>query len=97
MHPTSAPSPRVSPTPRLAALPPNHHLWRNGGRWWIAIVLVQADGRRTRLRRSLGTGDVVAARAHRDLLLGRVATSKHWRPAHGALAAVAEATHGEAA
>ena len=101
MHPTSRPSPtgsssRVSaaspaspasrvPTAALrhAALPPDHHLWLNGGRWWIAIVLVTTDGRRQRLRR--------------DDVLRRLATSKHWRPAHDALASRAGAAHGEAA
>ncbi len=77
--------------------PPDHHLWRNGGRWWIAIVLVTTDGRRQRLRRSLGTADVVVARARRDDVLRRLATSKHWRPAHDALASRAGAAHGEAA
>lgn len=94
MHPTPAPSSRP---PRRPELSPDHHLWRNGGRWWIAIVLVTTDGRRQRLRRSLGTADVVVARTRRDEILQRVATSKHWRPALDALASRAGAAHGEAA
>lgn len=75
------------PVPAAGPLPPNHHLWRNGRRWWIAIVLVAKDGLRHRVRRSLGTDDVVVARRRRDALVARVVRARHWRPASEALAA----------
>ena len=49
----------------------DHHLWRNGRRWWIAFTFHTADGRKFRERRSLGTLDVAEARARRDELLAR--------------------------
>lgn len=72
-----------------APLPPNHHLWRNGRRWWIAIVLIAADGRRRRVRRSLGTADVVVARHKRDALVAGLVKARHWRPASEGLAEAA--------
>lgn len=78
--------------PASGPLPPNHHLWRNGRRWWIAIVLVAADGSRRRVRRSLGTVDVVAARHKRDALVASLVKARHWRPASEALAEAASSS-----
>jgi hypothetical protein len=50
---------------------PDHHLWRNGRRWWIAFTFHTHDGRKFRERRSLGTLDLAEARARRDELLAR--------------------------
>ncbi len=80
---------RRAPSGVPVSLPPNHHLWRNGRRWWIAIVLVAADGRRRRVRRSLGTADVVVARHKRDALVASLVKARHWRPASEGLAAAA--------
>lgn len=67
MHPTTDPDPR------------NHHLWRNGRYWWIAITVYDAEGRKRRERHSLRTPDVALARARRDAILAQVARSTHWR------------------
>jgi hypothetical protein len=47
----------------------DHHLWRNGRRWWIAFTYHTEDGRKFRVRRSLGTCEVAEARRRRDELL----------------------------
>lgn len=48
---------------------PDHHLWRNGQVWWIAFTYHTSDGRKRRLRASLGTRNLDAARIERDQLL----------------------------
>jgi hypothetical protein len=55
--------------------PQNHHLWRNGRRWWIAFTVHTPDGRGLRVRRSLGTTDVREARLRRDEIFERARTS----------------------
>lgn len=50
---------------------PDHHLWRNGRRWWIAFTYHTADHRKHRVRESLGTCDVAEARRRRDERLAR--------------------------
>lgn len=57
---------------------PDHHLWLNGRVWWVAFTFHFA-GRRYRVRRSLGTREVAAARARRDALLDRYASQPGWR------------------
>jgi hypothetical protein len=47
---------------------PDHHLWRNGRLWWIAFT-VHRGHQQERVRLSLGTDDVLVARARRDELL----------------------------
>jgi hypothetical protein len=78
MHPTNEPVP-MRHHGRPLSLPPTHHLWRNGHRWWIAVVLTDPLGRTRRVRRSLGTRDLDEARLRRDALLARLALSRHWR------------------
>ena len=46
---------------------PDHHLWLNHGVWWIHYVLHESY-RKQRVRRSLGTRDLVEARRMRDEL-----------------------------
>ena len=50
---------------------PNHHLWRNGRLWWIAITVHRPDWTAERVRRSLCTDDVVEARRRRDWILSQ--------------------------
>ena len=50
---------------------PNHHLWRNGRLWWIAITVHYPNWTAARVRRSLGTDDLTEARRRRDQLLGQ--------------------------
>lgn len=52
---------------------PDHHLWRNGRRWWIAFTFHTADHRKGRVRRSLDTCDLGEARVRRDAFLARFA------------------------
>ncbi len=69
---------------------PDHHLWRNGRLFWVAFT-IHIDGWRVeRIRRSLGTTDIVEARRRRDGLLAefesqsgvalslRPPTARHW-------------------
>ena len=50
-------------------LDPDHHLWKNGTRWWIAITVHTPDWRVKRIRKSLGTADIQEARKRRDAIL----------------------------
>ena len=52
-----------------AATDPDHHLWLNGKVWWIAFTYHTTDGRKRRLRASLGTHDRSEARIRRNELL----------------------------
>jgi hypothetical protein len=50
-----------------------HHLWNNNGSWWVHFVL-NWEGRKRRIRRSLKTSDVTTAIARRDELFARLRT-----------------------
>jgi hypothetical protein len=58
---------------------PDHHLWRNGRTWWIAFTFHTNEGKKYRVRRSLGTERVSEARARRDELLASHARQPGWR------------------
>jgi hypothetical protein len=58
---------------------PDHHLWKNGRIWWVAFTFHTGEGRKHRVRRSLGTADPVEARARRDGLLAEYARRPGWR------------------
>jgi len=62
---------RDSPADAIAHpdLDPDHHLWKNGTRWWIAITVHTRDWRIRRIRKSLGTADIREARRRRDSVL----------------------------
>jgi hypothetical protein len=83
--PPRTPPPSDSGASVAASLPADHHLWRNGRLWWIAITLHDAQGRRRRVRRSLGTDDVADARWQRDRFLDRVRRAGSWTLADPAL------------
>jgi hypothetical protein len=51
---------------------PDHHLWRNGRRWWVAFTVHLPGWRKERVRRSLGTTDLGEARRRRDALFARL-------------------------
>jgi hypothetical protein len=53
------------------AADPDHHLWRNGRLWWVAFTVHLPGWQKERVRRSLGTDDVIEARRRRDDLLRR--------------------------
>jgi hypothetical protein len=48
---------------------PNHHLWNNNGTWWLHYTEHLPDYTKRRVRLSLHTHSVKAARAIRDVLL----------------------------
>jgi hypothetical protein len=58
---------------RASQTNPNHHLWRNGRLWWLAVTLIHDGWRQERIRQSLGTDDLQEARRRRDLVLARFA------------------------
>jgi hypothetical protein len=53
---------------------PNHHLWNNNGTWWLHYTEHLADYTKRRVRLSLRTHSVNAARAIRDVLLSSDST-----------------------
>jgi hypothetical protein len=79
------PTTQLAPS-RASETNPNHHLWKNGRLWWLAVTLLHDGWRQERVRQSLGTADVLEARRRRDLVLARFA-----RPAACAPPAVARA------
>ena len=58
----------VSP-PRPRAENLNHHLWNNHGTWFLHHTIYPTPNTKERIRRSLGTSDVIVARARRDFCL----------------------------
>ncbi len=52
-----------------ARIDQDHHLWLNRRSWWVAFTVLYDGHRQERIRRPLGTRDVVEARARRDQLL----------------------------
>ncbi len=47
---------------------PTHHLWNNGGSWWIHYTVHTDDGRKRRVRYSLKTTRLDYARVLRDAI-----------------------------
>ena len=85
------PTTQLAPS-RASQTNPNHHLWKNGRLWWLAVTLLHDGWRQERVRQSLGTDDVVEARRRRDLVLARFA-----HPAAASAAAAARPDAREAA
>jgi hypothetical protein len=50
---------------------PLHHLWDNNGTWWVHFTIHGPDHTARRIRRSLGTKNLVEARRLRDSILRR--------------------------
>lgn len=48
---------------------PNHHIWNNNGTWWLHYTEHLPNYTKRRVRLSLHTHNVKAARAIRDVLL----------------------------
>ncbi len=65
----------------LAALPgirvraenANHHLWNNHGTWFLHYTVHPTPFTKERIRRSLGTKDVIVARERRDTFFNTLA------------------------
>jgi hypothetical protein len=51
---------------RVDADNPNHHLWNNHGTWFLHYTVHPTPFTKERIRRSLGTRDLQAARDLRD-------------------------------
>lgn len=66
------PTTQLAPS-RASETNPNHHLWKNGRLWWLAVTLLHDGWRQERVRQSLGTDDLMEARRRRDLVLARFA------------------------
>ena len=64
---TATPSLRVDPANA------NHHLWNNHGTWWLHYTLHLPDYTKRRIRKSLSTRSLEAARAKRDTFLTTLA------------------------
>jgi hypothetical protein len=45
---------------------PNHHLWNNHGTWFVHYTVYPTAITKERIRRSLGTRDLIVARERRD-------------------------------
>ena len=55
-----------TPSIRVLAHNPDHHLWNNHGTWWCHYTVHLADYTKRRVRLSLGTPSVEQARKLRD-------------------------------
>ena len=64
---TALPGIRVSPEN------PNHHLWNNHGTWFLHYTVHPTPFTKERIRRSLGTKDVLVARERRDAFFSLLA------------------------
>lgn len=74
---------------RVHADNPNHHLWNNHGTWFLHYTAYPTPFTKERIRRSLGTKDVLAARSRRDRYFEQLAgdASKLAPPSHKQAAA----------
>jgi len=59
---------------RVRAENPNHHLWNNHGTWFLHYTVHPTPFTKERIRRSLGTKDLAAARDRRDRFFEQLAT-----------------------
>ncbi len=57
---------------RVSADNPNHHLWNNHGTWFLHYTVHPTPFTKERVRRSLGTASLDAARERRDAFFA------HW-------------------
>ena len=58
---------------RVRAENPNHHLWNNHGTWFLHYTVHPTQFTKERIRRSLGTKDLAAARDRRDRFFEQLA------------------------
>ncbi len=77
--PPSSPIPAARLRVRVSADNPNHHLWNNHGTWFLHYTVHPTPFTKERVRRSLGTASLDAARERRDAFFA------HWS-AHGTAA-----------
>jgi hypothetical protein len=60
---------------RRPAANPNHHLWNNHGTWFLHYTVHPTPFTKDRIRRTLGTKDLVEARQRRDRFFAQFARS----------------------
>ncbi len=63
----------ATPSLRVDPANANHHLWNNHGIWWLHYTLHLPDYTKRRIRKSLSTRSLEAARAKRDMFLTSLA------------------------
>ena len=61
------------PSIRIRQENPDHHLWNNHSTWFLHYTVHPTPFTKERIRRSLGTKDVAAARRHRDAFFAQLA------------------------
>jgi len=61
------------PAIRIRPENPNHHLWNNHGTWFLHYTVHPTPLTKERIRRSLGTKDLSAARRRRDTFFAGLA------------------------
>ncbi|HUJ45472.1 MAG TPA: hypothetical protein VLW52_17895 [Opitutaceae bacterium] len=59
---------------RISADNPNHHLWNNHGTWFLHYTVHPTPFTKERVRRSLGTPSLAAARERRDAIFAHLRT-----------------------
>jgi hypothetical protein len=73
MSTTTASTPTTTPSLRLRAGNPDHHLWNNHGTWFLHYTVHPTPFTKDRVRRSLGTKDLATARERRDAFFAHLA------------------------
>lgn len=68
-------SPEARVSLRVDPANPDHHIWNNNGTWWCHYTEHLPDYTKRRVRVSLRTSDVEAARRRRDHLLAALANA----------------------
>lgn len=66
-------SPGARASLRVDHANPDHHIWNNNGTWWFHYTEHLPDYTKRRVRVSLRTADIEAARRRRDELLAALA------------------------
>lgn len=70
----------ATPALRVRAENPNHHLWNNHGTWFLHYTVHPTPFTKERIRRSLGTKDLVLARERRDTYFAHLGTTRTTDP-----------------
>ena len=65
---------------RVSAENPNHHLWNNHGTWFLHYTVHPTPFTKERVRRSLGTASLDAARERRDAFFAHLHTESQPDP-----------------
>jgi hypothetical protein len=61
-----------SPAVRISPANANHHLWNNHGTWFLHYTIHPTPFTKERIRRSLGTKELEAARLRRDRFFAEI-------------------------